>query len=52
MQEQGLLHQGGMPLLDPYGTIWAYEPVTAKISFLYIPKSKLAFVASGSVLVG
>ncbi|XP_046859026.1 uncharacterized protein LOC124452511 [Xenia sp. Carnegie-2017] len=35
VQEQGLLHQGGMPVLNPFGTIWAYEPGTAKITFLH-----------------
>ena len=40
LQEQGLLHQGGMPVFGHCGTVWSYEPSTAKITFMYFPKSE------------
>ena len=30
--------------MDYFGTIWAYEPVAAKLTFLFFPDSKYDFL--------
>ncbi|XP_028393246.1 uncharacterized protein LOC114517660 [Dendronephthya gigantea] len=49
VQEQGLLHQGGSPLFNPYGTIWTHEPVTAKLTFLHFPNVRTSYEWYGRI---